>query len=339
MEDPAPHATARPIPPAPLDPQIQEFLRRMASAGTGYPRRDTVPIAEAREIAEKVRAQWTAGGPAMARTRELRVPTRHGDIEARVHYPAERRLGGILLYLHGGGFALFSIDTHDRLMREYAERAGIAVIGINYTRAPEARFPQPLEESVDTVRWILANAAALEIDAAQVFIGGDSAGANLAVGACLTFRDAGLAPIAGMVLNYGGFGFGSPDSLQSPSMLRYGAGEHGLSLHMMLWFRSLYIDRSRVDPRLSPLEARLEGLPPAWLVITECDPLHDESVLMAQRLAEAGVQVHSRVYPGTVHSFLEAVSIADIAGEAFDDTARWLHNIAAGTAMPPASES
>lgn len=322
MSDPAFAAVSAPAPIAPLDPQVREFLRRQASEGAKYPRRDTVSIAEGREIAEKVRAQWTVGGPAMAGTEDLRSPTRHGEVGLRVYTPARRRLPGALLYLHGGGYALFSINTHDRVMREYAERAGIVVIGIDYTRAPEVKFPHPLDECVDTVHWLRAHAARFGFDPAQLFIGGDSAGGNMTMGVSLTLRDAGLPPLAGMVLNYGGYDYS--DNYQSPSVLAYGAGEYGLSMHMIAWFRRLYVDPRRVDPRLSPLHARLESLPPACMVITECDPLYDENVAMAQALAAAGNEVESKVYPGTVHSFLEAVSIADVAGQAFDDTARWL---------------
>ncbi|HVK31162.1 MAG TPA: alpha/beta hydrolase fold domain-containing protein, partial [Burkholderiaceae bacterium] len=119
--------------------------------------------------------------------------------------------------------------------------------------------------------------------------------------------------------------------LYRESVVRYGAGEYGLSLHMMVWFYGLYLRRPEDfrDPRLASLTARLEGLPPACLAITECDPLHDDSVLMAARLREAGVAVTDVLYAGTIHGFLEAVSIADVAGRAFDDAARWMHALAA----------
>jgi len=308
--------------PAPLDPQVQVFVQRMAADAAKFPRRDTVSIAEGREIAEKVRAPWAAGGPAMARTVERQVPTRHGEVMVRVHYPQECRLPGVFFYIHGGGFVLFSVDTHDRLMREYAHRAGIVVVGINYTRAPEARFPQPLEECIDTVRWLQDHGAALDFDPAQFFIGGDSAGGNLSLGTCLHFRDAGERPIRGMVLNYTGFS----TNLYRDSVVRYGAGDYGLSLHMMVWFYRNYLARAEdfTDPRMNLLDADLRDIPPVYLVITECDPLYDDSIDMAAKMQAAGVDVQSKVYKGTVHSFLEAVSVADIAGEAFDDTVRWL---------------
>lgn len=326
MTSPLPYSWQHPSAPPPLDPQIVEFMRLMGAEGARYPKRHTIPIAEGRANAEKVRAPWTRGGPEMARSVDHRVPTRHGEVRIRVHYPAQRALQGALVYIHGGGFVLFSLDTHDRVMREYAGRAGIAVIGIDYTRAPEARFPQPHDECVDVMRWLAAHAGTLDIDPAQLFIGGDSAGANLSVGACLVLRDQGDALPRGMLLNYGAYS----SELYRESVVRYGAGEYGLSLHMMLWFYGLYArgPADFADPRLHSLSARLEGLPPACMVVTECDPLYDDNRLMAARLREAGVAVSETLYPGTIHGFLEAVSVADVAGRAFDDSVRWLRDLA-----------
>lgn len=320
--DPAFAASTNGAKPAPLDPQVRLFVQRMSADASKFPRRDTVSIAEGRDIAEKVRAPWVAGGPVMERTTEQQVPTRHGDVVIRTYYPKERRMPGAFFYIHGGGFVLFSIDTHDRLMREYAERAGIVVIGINYTRAPEAKFPQPIEECIDTVGWLIANAAEIDFDPKQFFVGGDSAGGNLSLCTAMHFRDRGASPIRGLVLNYTGF---STDLYQD-SVVRYGAGDYGLSLHMMVWFYRNYLGRKEdfTDPRMNLLDADLHDIPPAFLVITECDPLYDSNIDMVAKMKAEGLDVESKVYPGTVHSFLEAVSVADVAGEAFDDTVRWL---------------
>jgi len=327
--DPAFAASTQGAKPAPLDPQIQLFVQRMAADAAKFPRRDTVSIAEGRDIAEKVRAPWAAGGPAMARTTEHQVPTRHGEVLIRAHYPKERRMPGAFFYIHGGGFVLFSVQTHDRVMREYAERAGMVVIGIEYTRAPEGKFPHSLDECVDVVNWLLAQSDRFGFDPAQLFVGGDSAGANLSVGVSITRRDAGQAPLAGMLLNYGGFGFGSPEWVFTPSVLKYGAGDYGLSVHMAGWFASQYIDPARVDPRLTPLKARLEGLPPSLLVVAECDTIYDHQIAMDQRLKAAGCASTLKVYAGAIHSFLEAVAISSLAVQAFDDSARWLAEHAA----------
>ena len=307
---------------APVDPQVQIFVDRMAADAAAFPRRDTVSIAEGRDIAEKVRAPWAAGGPVMAGTVDRMIPTRHGQVQLRIHTPKARRMPGVFFYIHGGGYVLFSNDTHDRLMREYAERAGILVIGINYTRAPEAQFPQPIEECIDATKWIAAHAKELGFDADQLFIGGDSAGGNLSLNTCIALRDEGRQLVRGMVLNYTGFS----TNLYRDSVVRYGAGQYGLSLHMMVWFFRNYLSRpeDHADPRMNLLAADLRGIPPVFNVITECDPLHDDCMDMTVRMQAQGVDVTAKVYKGTVHSFLEAVSVADVAGEAFDDTVRWL---------------
>lgn len=314
-----------PLPP--LDPQIAKFVSQMRVDAARHPPRKSVPIAQAREIAEIVRQPWAAGGPAVAETSEHRVPTRHGPVRIRVYHPDGIRPKPAFIYLHGGGWVLFSLDTHDRLMREYATRADVAVVGIDYTRAPEGKFPQPIEETVDVVRWLAREGATLGIDPAHLAIGGNSAGANLSVAAALTLRDAGEAPLRGMVLNYGSFDM----DFFAKSVVRYGNGDFGLSTHMMVWFRWHYL-RSPEDahnPLASPLLADLKGLPPAFMAITELDVLHDQNLKMAEALKEAGVAVEAHVYSGTVHSFLEAVSIADVSDRALQETAVWLRRLLA----------
>lgn len=318
-------------PPAPVDPEIGLFVQRMAADAGRFPRRDTVPIETGREAAEQVRHPWAQGGPEMAKIMHVSVATRHGPVKLRVYYPARRLLPGALLYVHGGGYVLFSLDTHDRVMREYAERAGMAVIGIDYTRAPEAKFPRPLEECIDVVQWLQAHAAELDVDPKQVFIGGDSAGGNLSLGTCLHFRDEGVAPLRGMVLNYGTFS----TQFFRDSFVRYGAGDFGLSIHMMVWFYRNYLNSREElsDPRVDLVRADLRDLPPAYMVITECDPLHDENMELAAKLKAADVDVQYKVYPGTVHSFLEAVSVAEVASQAFDDTVRWMKRYTRSTTV------
>jgi acetyl esterase len=320
FEDPA---VSVPIPPrSALDPQVAEFVRAMAEDSAAFAPRETLPIAEGRANAEKVRARWAAGGPEMAVTTELQAPTRHGDVRVRAYYPQVRRLPGVFVYLHGGGFVLGSIETHDRVMREYAHRAGIVVVGVHYTRAPEAKFPRPMEECLDVVRWVAANAASLDVDGGQVFVGGDSAGANYSMGVSLALRDAGERIVKGIVLNYGSVS----SNLYRNSVIQYGGGAYGLSLVSMMWFRAMHISTAAdlTDPRVDILRAKLHDLPPACLVVAECDPVHDDMMDLDRMLREAGNEVQTKVYAGAAHSFLEAVSISDLAVEAFEDTAAWL---------------
>ncbi|MES2533933.1 MAG: alpha/beta hydrolase fold domain-containing protein [Pseudomonadota bacterium] len=320
FEDPA---ISVPIPiRSKLDPQIEQFVRAMEVDSSRFGRRETLSIAEAREVAEAVRKRWVAGGPTMENTVEHMADTRHGKVRVRVHYPKLRALPGVFVYLHGGGFVLGSLDTHDRVMREYAERAGIVVIGVHYTRAPDAKFPQPMQECADVLRWVATNGALLDVDTSQLFVGGDSAGAIFSMGASLEMRDRGERLLKGIVLNYGSMS----SNLCRNSVIQYGGGDYGLSLMSMLWFRAMHFTSGDefTDPRIDILRADLRGLPPTWMVVAECDPVHDDMIALDQKMREAGNEVRMKVYPGTAHSFLEAVSISDVAVEAFEDTARWL---------------
>src|SRR6218665_2976186 len=142
------------------------------------------------------------------------------------------------------------------------------------------------------------------------------------MGGSVELRDAGEAILQGIVLNYGSMS----SNLYRNSVIQYGGGDYGLSLMSMMWFRAMHCASGAdlTDPRVDILRAELHGLPPAWLVVAECDPVHDDMIELERMLREAGNTVDMKVYAGAAHSFLEAVSISDLAAEAFEDTARWL---------------
>lgn len=316
-----PHAVDD-VAPSPIDPDMKRFMALQSEDGAAFARWDLVTAPQAREAFEVIRRRWASGGPQMHSTIEHHVPTSHGDVRIRVYYPSERATLPALIYLHGGGFVVFSLDTHDRVMREYAARAGVAVVGVDYSRAPEARFPRALEEIVDVTRWLHRHADSLGIDAGALLIGGDSAGANLSLGTALQLRDAAQPLLRGMVFNYGAF-----DMIPwRDSYARFGGGEYSLSSHDMVCFVNRYINHrdDLSDSRCRPITANFDQLPPACFAIAELDPLHDENIEMAERLRSAGVPVSATVYPGTVHSFLEAVSIAAISDRAFTEQAAWI---------------
>jgi acetyl esterase len=268
----------------------------MAAAWARYPDLGSVSFPEARRIAEEVRAPWRRGGPAVAST-EMTV----AGVRVR-RYGSSKR---VLIYLHGGGWTLFSLDTHDRLMREYAARAGVTVVGVDYALSPEAKYPVALEEVV---------AVAKSIGASDVAIGGDSAGANLAIAACM--RQPGL--FRAMVLNYGVFDRHSSNEARE----RFGGPGNMLTAEEMegFWRNYLRDERDADDPLVCPLRGDLRGLPPALLVVPECDLLAEQSVQLADRLPASEL----RIYRGAVHSFLEAVSISSLADRALEETSSWL---------------
>ena len=274
-------------------------------------------IAQRRRIAELVRESWRAGGPQMAQTREMDV----SGVRLRLHRPTMERGLPVMLYVHGGGWVLFSLDTHDRLMREYAARAGIAVLGIDYSLSPEAKFPVALGEVKTVLDWLEANAASLGLDPSRILIGGDSAGANLAVAACLKRRDRGARKLAGMMLSYGAF-----DPAVTASYDLYSGPEYMLQAQEMDAFWAAYTQTPEQlsDPLVAPLRADLHDLPPTFLAIAECDILADSNRAFAAKLRQAGTPVEDVIYQGATHSFLEAMSIAPLAVRAIDDQARWI---------------
>src|SRR5438477_10858519 len=176
-------------------------------------------------------------------------------------------------------------------MREYAARADVTVIGVDYALSPEAKYPVALEQVVAVARSIAKTTMA---------IGGDSAGANLAIAACM--REPGR--FRAMVLNYGVFDRHS----SKESRERFGGPGNMLTADEMegFWRNYLRDERDADDPFVCPLRGDLRGLPPALLVVPECDLLAEQSVQLAGRLESAEL----RIYPGAVHSFLEAVSIS-----------------------------
>ena len=308
----------------PLDPQIRRFVSELTQAWERYPETGTRSIVEMRRIAEKVRAPWREGGPAMAVTRELQVPTAQGDVRIRIYRPqANIDAQPGLVYLHGGGWTMFSLDTHDRIMREFAARAGVVVVGIDYALSPEAKFPFALHQIVDVVRWLQANATSLNIDAARLAIGGDSAGANLSVATSLFLRDGGEAErLRGMLLIYGCF----TNEVSQQAANEFGADGNLLTSAEMaaFWDNYLSTPADALNPLASPLRAQLGGLPPAFLMRAQCDVLAEQSTAFAARLRAAGVAAALNEYAGATHSFLEAVSIAEVADRAIDDGATWL---------------
>lgn len=304
---------------------IRLFVEEMAAAYAAHPPFASLSIAARRCVVEAVRAPWVKGGPSMATTRTI-APGGQADppVPLRVHKPAADTgaTRGALAYVHGGGWALFSLETHDRVMREYAARSGMTVIGIDYGLVPEVRFPVALEQIAGTLSWIEANRKALGLVDVPLFLGGDSAGANMSVAAALLARDRDEALPAGLVLNYGAF----DPACDRPSFARFGSAAFMLTAPEMLAFWEGYVARPEAlrDPLVGVLHADLHGLPPCLIAVAEYDVVHDENLAMAEALKAAGVDVTCKVYPGTMHSFLEAAAVAPIAIEAFDDTATWL---------------
>lgn len=309
-----------------LDPEIRAFVAEMKAGFSRYPDFDRLTFAEARLVAEAVRRPWREGGPAMAFIGERRIATDGGDVRIRIYRPGQERAGEpapALVYLHGGGWTIFSLDTHDRVMREYAARSGATVVGVDYALSPEAKFPRALEQTIGTVEWLHARGSELGIDAARLAIGGDSAGGNLAVATALKLRDGGKrALLRAMLLNYAAV----DSECSTRATEQYGGPAFMLAGEEMrqFWVNYLASAEEAKNPYACPVRADLRGLPPAFLTIAECDLLAEQNLAFARALREAAVETEAVVYPGATHSFLEAAAVARVAVRALEEGSSWL---------------
>ena len=310
-----------------IDPEIGFFLAEMKKGWAQHPPFDTLDFPGQRAVSEQVRARWTQDGPVMAGTRELVFDPGAGVLRVRIYRPAGADTPApALVYLHGGGFTLFSIDTHDRLMREYADAAGLVVIGVDYPLSPEHKYPVALDRIEALMLWLKAQGGTWGVDPARIAIGGDSAGANLSFAAALRLRARGeLGMVRAILSNYGYFSAEVSDEAEA----RFGGPGSIMDRAEALSYYANYLgdwDAGVRDPMACPLLADMSGMPPVFLVIPECDILAEQSLAMATWLRGAGVDTRVTIYPGATHSFLEAMSVAEVARRAIRDSAGFLRS-------------
>lgn len=219
---------------------------------------------------------------------------------ARLYAPSHERLP-VLLYLHGGGFTIGDLETHDSLCRQLALRSGAAVMALDYRLAPEHRFPAAVDDAWAALAWLHEHAASLGLDSSRLAVGGDSAGGTLAATTAFFARDRGL-PLKGQLL----ITPGTASQAGTPSHKLFANG-FLLDAASIEWFFGHYLDRAqRHDWRFAPLEAEdHSGLAPACLVLAECDPLVDEGIAYADTLRAAGVPVQLELYRGVTHDFIK----------------------------------
>lgn len=286
------------------------------------------PFDEPRRINDLQSAPLQDGGPIMAETRELWLPIRGRRLLCRLHRPLTGPMPAplpCLVYIHGGGWVWGSIDSHDRMAREYAAAAGCAVLLVDYSLSPEVMFPHALHECADVTRWVAAHGATHGLDGTRIAVGGDSAGANLAAGLGLLLRDTPTSPIlAGLLLNYGVY----DHRLDTPSYREFADGYGLTQAKMDFYWRAYCPDpAARLNPLASPLRADLAGLPPCLLHWAGLDVLASESAAMADKLTAAGVAVEREVFPGVTHGFLRSCGAVAAADRSIALAAHWLRRV------------
>ncbi len=305
---------------------MRSVLERMARAG--QPPLHTLSPAQARLAYEVGSGVLEVPKAPLARVEDLRIPTRDGQsVPARLYAPhAPTSTAGqaglpLLLYLHGGGFTIGSIDTHDVLCRELARLADCMVVSLGYRLAPEHKFPTASNDAWDALQWLAAHAPALGADGTRLAVGGDSAGGTLAAVCAILARDAGL-PLALQLLFYPG----CAAHQDTPSHATYARG-FVLEEAAISWFFGHYVTNhaQREDWRFAPLLAPdVDGVAPAWVGLAECDPLVDEGVDYADKLRAAGVPVDLEIYRGVTHEFIKMGRAIAQARQAHADAARAL---------------
>ena len=303
-----------------LTAPMRSVLARMARAN--QPALHTLTPVQARLAYEVGAGVLELPKAALARVEDLHIPARDGHaLAARLYAPSTEAGLPLLLYLHGGGFTIGSIATHDVLCRELARLAGCMVVSLDYRLAPEHRFPTASNDAWDALQWLAAQGVALGADTRRLAVGGDSAGGTLAAGCAILARDAGL-PLALQLLFYPG----CTAHQDTPSHSTYA---HGLALEAaaISWFFDHYVSSraEREDWRFAPLLAPdVDGVAPAWLGLAECDPLVDEGIDYADKLRAAGVAVDLEIYRGVTHEFIKMGRAIAEARQAHADAARAL---------------
>ena len=280
---------------------------RMATLLSRIRRAQKVPLSEM--TVQQARQLYEAGAEVLDLPREplgrvesVLVPTGQArSCEARLYAASHERLP-VLLYLHGGGFTLGSLETHDSLCRQLALRSGAAILALHYRRAPEHRFPAAVDDVWLALQWLAESGAqALGLDASRLAVGGDSAGGTLAAVAAIEAARAQL-PLRAQVLITPGAGA----QTNTPSHAHFGQG-FLLDADTLSWFYNHYIDDShRHDWRFAPLHApEHDGAAPAIVLLAECDPLVDEGLAYADKLRAAGTTVALDLVRGVTHDFIK----------------------------------
>ncbi len=300
-----------------LDPEIQSSLPLIDRVGRSGA--DGAPVPEARESLEKTCRLVRGRRIRIGHVEDLRIGGAGGEIPARLYVPQARPGRGLLVYFHGGGWVLGSLESHDQTCRFLCEHSGQRVLSVDYRLAPEHPFPAAAEDAIAAFRWAHEHAGDLGADPGAIGVGGDSAGGNLSAVVALDAATKGGPAPALQVLIYPVTDL----SRRAESYRLFGEGFQ-LTAAEMEWFSDQYLadPADAADVRVSPLLApSLAGVSPAFVTIAGFDPLRDEGLAYAQRLGAEGVPTELVVHRGLIHGFANAVGISSTSVVAMTATA------------------
>jgi acetyl esterase len=255
----------------------------------------------------------------VAKIENRTLPSPAGGIPVRIYTPAGRGSLPVLVYFHGGGWVLGSVEGNDVLCRALSNAAGCIVMSVDYRLAPEHPFPAAVDDAYHATLWAAENAAGIGGDSSRIAVGGDSAGGNLAAVVAQVARDHGKPSLKFQLLIYPV----TDAACDTPSYSENADG-YLLTRDAMQWFWNHYTpsDADRKNPCASPLRAvNFTGLPPALVITAEFDPLRDEGERYADRLRAAGISVQLTRYDGMIHGFFAMAAMIDQGKQAIQQAA------------------
>jgi acetyl esterase len=264
--------------------------------------------------------------PPVVEVRDASTGPGFGHVPVRIYRTSTDAAAPVIVFFHGGGHVIGSLDTHDTAARFLALAAGCTVVSVDYRMGPEHPFPAAVEDCYDATRWVAAQAEALEVDPAKLVVCGDSAGGNLAAVVALLARDNAAFSVAAQALIYpvtdlaGG----------TASYEKYGVGYGVLEAVTVNWFKERYLRDAAdlADFRASPARAKsLAGLPPALVLTAQCDVLRDEGAAYAQQMQSAGGTVEYVEFAGMIHGFFGYLGIVDDAERAHRTVAGFVQGV------------
>ncbi len=306
----------------PLDPQAKALLDQMKEAG--------VPPIEAMSVAEARVAAWTyiglQGEPEeVAAVTNRFIPGPTADLSIRIYHPTGQGPFPALVFFHGSGWVIANLDVTDAPARALANRTGCVIVAVNYQKAPEHKFPVPFDDCYAATAWVAEHTEELGVDPARIGVAGDSAGGNLAAAVALKARDAGGPALAYQLLIYPATNY----DLDTPSCLANAEG-YLLQRESMRWFWNHYLADARdaENPLACPLRAAdLSGLPLAFVVTAEFDPLRDDGDRYAEALRAAGVAVTHHRYDGMIHGFFWMAGVLDQARALYEEIGKEVRSV------------
>ncbi|MCM3668463.1 alpha/beta hydrolase [Mesobacillus maritimus] len=300
-----------------LHPQVQSLLKMLESRA--LPPMEQLGVEEARKAFE-TSARVMSKAEHKVKTEDKKIQGYEKEIAIRIYTPEGVKESGVLVYYHGGGWVIGNIETHDALCHTVAYESGCIVISVDYGLAPESKFPVPVEDAYIAAKWVSDHSEELGIDKKRIAVGGDSAGGNLAAAVCYLAQERKEFEIAFQMLLYPSTGFEFTESYE-----KYGEGYY-LTKGTMAWFRDQYLTNPEdtESPLAAPLlipEKATKHLPPAYIMTAEFDPLCDGGEQFANKLKDAGVEVHYVCYPGMIHGFLGMTEFVAVGKKAVSEIA------------------